>query len=661
MPERSCHGSCTLFVTYLAPAPLAAERLPMHIRRNALLGCIVLLAIISRVAGIAQAQNVVPPTAVQAAKMPQFASRLAHPTRSQTTIRTARSHRGPACSQMRLGSPQDNGAIYANGATNGNTDAWTINFGFIVSDSFNVIQGNGTSINGMTFAAWLFPGDTMTSAQVSVTSSPFGGTTYFNQTVNFTQNGCVTNSYGYSVCLETSGAFTGLNLNNGAYWVNLQNASVPSGDPVYWDENSGPSSASQNEVGTIPSESFTILGNTTTSNSCMPEQSGSFAVIHDFNGTDGASPSGVAIDPSGNLYGPAQAGGSGYGTVFKLAETGSNWLLNTLYKFIGGASGGSPGGVIVGRNGILYGASYGGIQNCQYGEYCGSIFGLRPSPTACLTALCSWTENALYSFTGPTDAWAGSDLVFDQAGNLYGVSEFGGAQGKGAVFELRPSIGGWIEGILYSFTGGSDGGGPSALLLGNDGNLYGMAGTGGTNGSGVVFELMASGSGWNEVVVSNLPYSMYPTGPHNLIQDNEGNLFGEWDYWYEEPEGSGETLGVIFELSPSNGNWIYTELHRGVHEQFTNDIFINLALDGAGNLWGTGGGAAGCVNPVLHGYIFELARTSGGWQFSQPVYWNQTDFDVSGDLALDAHGNLYGTTSDCGVHQQGTVWEFTTQ
>jgi len=111
----------------------------------------------------------------------------------------------------------------------------------------------------------------VSSAELSITSAENGGTSYFDQTVNFTQSGCVSNEYGFDVCTETS-SFSGPTLNSGTYWVNLQNASTPSGDPVYWDENSGigcggtgghqncPSTASENSVGTIPSEAFTVLG-----------------------------------------------------------------------------------------------------------------------------------------------------------------------------------------------------------------------------------------------------------------------------------------------------------------------------------------------------------------------------------------------------------------
>jgi hypothetical protein len=163
--------------------------------------------------------------------------------------------------------------VYNNGPINGNVDAWTINFGFVVGDTFTVSTGT-TTVTGMSFGAWLFPGDTLTSAEVWISSGALGeGTTYFNQTVEFTASGCAMNSFGYNVCDET-GSFKGPTLNNGTYWVNLENAMLPSGDPVYWDENSGigctsPGCPSQSieTGGSIPSESFTILGTASTTTS----------------------------------------------------------------------------------------------------------------------------------------------------------------------------------------------------------------------------------------------------------------------------------------------------------------------------------------------------------------------------------------------------------
>jgi len=157
--------------------------------------------------------------------------------------------------------------IYDNGPINGTTDGWTINFGFVVSDTFNV-SGAGATITGLNFGAWLFVGDTLVSAEVSITSDPFGGTSYFDGTVQFSQGNCVGNQYGFNVCTETSASFNGLALQPGTYWVTLQNAVVNTGDPVYWDENSGigchspgcPSEVSENSEGTIPPESFDVTG-----------------------------------------------------------------------------------------------------------------------------------------------------------------------------------------------------------------------------------------------------------------------------------------------------------------------------------------------------------------------------------------------------------------
>jgi hypothetical protein len=162
--------------------------------------------------------------------------------------------------------------LYDNGPTAGDTDAWTINSGFAVSDSF--ILSSNSSVTGLNFESWVFPGDILQTAEVSITSSEFGGTTYFSQTVPFTQSNCGANSYGFDLCTET-GTFAPVNLNAGIYWLTLENAVINgNNDPVYWDENSGPSSASENSIGSIPSESFTIIGSASTSSTgSTPEPS----------------------------------------------------------------------------------------------------------------------------------------------------------------------------------------------------------------------------------------------------------------------------------------------------------------------------------------------------------------------------------------------------
>ncbi len=165
------------------------------------------------------------------------------------------------------------GDIYDNGGTTGTADAWTINFGFAVTDSFTV--GTSTSANGAEFIFWLSPGDTAPSVDLSIGTSAFG-----SDVANFTGLAATgttnlgSNQYGFTL-EQDSYSFASTPLTAGTtYWVTLQNASVPSGDPVYWDENSGPSQAQENTLGTVPSESFTILGGgTTTTPTNTPEPS----------------------------------------------------------------------------------------------------------------------------------------------------------------------------------------------------------------------------------------------------------------------------------------------------------------------------------------------------------------------------------------------------
>jgi uncharacterized repeat protein (TIGR03803 family) len=646
------------------------ENQPMHSQArslNSLFRTISLAMIAVSVMAVAMfpawAQNSVPPTAVQAARMPEFASKLAYPVKrpgpsTSRALARARMHPGPL---------QAND-IYDNGPTNGNTDAWTINFGFITSDSFNVTQGNNTSITGMSFAAWMAPGDVLDSAEVSITSSENGGTSYFDQIVNFTQSGCIGNEFGYNVCTQTA-SFTGPTLNNGTYWVNLQNASSAAGDPVYWDENSGPSQASENTVGTIPSESFTILGSTTTSTStsCSVDSQGPAHELYDLGEFTGSNqPSGVAIGRAGNLYGTLSAAGSqAQGLLYELARGAvTNWFFSSLYSFLGGSNGSSPNGVIVGPEGVLYGAAVGGIQNCAEYEstYCGVIYEARPGPAACATALCGWNETTIYEFTSLTDAWGGTVTAFDSGGNLYGISggngyfPQGGAYGQGAIFELTPSQGSWTEKILYSFTGGNDGAGPTSLLLGGDGNLYGTARGGGLSASGVVFQLVPSAGGWTENVLYNFSGGATDGGyPGELIQDSHGNFYGfsecditgggcgGWGYWGE---------GLIFELSSSGGgfNVIYNSIDW-CPSQWSS--FSALTVDPTGNLYAAAAGY-GCNQ---NGCNYDCTAV-GSVPSNTPLIWGQNF--VFGNLTSDAKGNLYGTTDTCafGNPTDGMVWQY---
>jgi uncharacterized repeat protein (TIGR03803 family) len=588
------------------------------------------------------AQNSVPPTAVQAAKMPQFASRLAHPARpraSHKPLAPARNHRGPL----------DGNDIYDNGPTNGNTDAWTINFGYIVSDSFNMPSGD--IVTGMSFAAWLNPGDTVTSVEVSITSSENGGTSYFDQTVNFTQGTCTYNDYGYNVCNETT-SFNGPTLNAGTYWVNLQNATVPSGDPAYWDENSGPSSASDSQIGTIPSESFTILGSATTITcanlrasdeapvakakvvTAPPSPTQTFNVIYNFTGAaDGGGPAGLTMDADGNLYGVAGGGDSGQGTVFKLTPSGSSWRFTRLYSFSGTDGSGPNSPPAVASNGIVYGVTSGGGS---FGD--GVLFGLSPFPHALPNLLSDWTERLRYSFTGGNDgSQPGGSLVLDASGNIYGTALRGGANGSGTLYEFTN---GGIQ-VLHAFTGSpGDGTGPLGVVSG-EGGLYGMTVGGGAYGTGTVYTLAG---GYNVLYNFNFSGQNEWGSPLHLAADQAGNLYGTATYSYVVNDCFLVTYGTIFELTYPD--WTMVTLTG-----WSNVEYFNAAVtpDASGNVYGAVNTGAG------DGEVFKLTCC---WTYTPLHDFSGPDGAVpQAAPVVDAHGNVYGTTTYGGAYGYGVVWE----
>ena len=218
------------------------------------------------------------------------------------------------------------------------------------------------------------------------------------------------------------------------------------------------------------------------------------SVVHGFSGSDGLLPYGGAIfDSAGNLYGTTQEGGYDYrGTVFQFKRSGSGWTGTILFEFqFAGDEGIYPSaGLIFDQAGNLYGATTAGGAGGG-----GAIFELSPAGGG-------WAVTLLYSFTGskgancpnPGNQYGGAgpwaSLAMDGAGSLYGTTLCDGANHVGNVFKLSPSGAGWTYTLLHDFTGGDDGKYPiSSVIVDANGNLYGTASGGGSQGHGVVWEI----------------------------------------------------------------------------------------------------------------------------------------------------------------------------
>jgi uncharacterized repeat protein (TIGR03803 family) len=382
----------------------------------------------------------------------------------------------------------------------------------------------------------------------------------------------------------------------------------------------------------------------------QPVQAQTFTVLHNFAGAEGAYPyAGLTLDQAGNLYGTTANGGhtggncgtNGCGTVFKLKHQGSGWIVSPLYSF-SGPDGNSPQArVIIGPDGNLYGTTiYGGTADA------GTVFKLSPPASACKSALCPWRETVLYSFQGGNDGEQPQlgDLVFDQQGNIYGTTPYGGTgsgcySNCGVVYELTPSHGGWTESILYRFQGGDDGAQPYAgLIFDSAGNLYGTATYAGADYAGVVYKLSPSASGWTESVIYTFPdYFGQPYG--GLISDQIGNLYGVTATLSTENT-------VVYELTPTGGAWTFQQLYS--FPAYVGSL-AKLAMDSSGRLYGT---------IVIGGpEVFQLTLSNG--------QWTQTGFNGGagaypfGNVILDASGNVYGTANVGGTNDKGVVFQIT--
>ena len=358
-------------------------------------------------------------------------------------------------------------------------------------------------------------------------------------------------------------------------------------------------------------------------------------VLYAFRAAPGACPEGgLVFDEIGNLYGSTEGCGNSNPTIFEMSrgEDGT-WSLITLFEdLMGGTS-----NVVLDSSGNLYGTSYGaGDQGI------GAVFELVKGSNG------QWTENILYSFGSyPGDGTRPrAGVVFDSKGNVYGTTTEGGTYGIGTAFELMPNgQGGWSESLLYSFTGGADGSAPSSgLTIGSAGRLYGTTSLGGLKNTGTVFEITPTLDGWIQNVIHSFGDRIDGQNPMGGVTfDTFGNLYGTTF------DGGSIGFGTVFELTPTGGDWSEAIIHRfnPASGDGTNPS-APITIDSTGTLYGVtpSGGAYGS------GTAFRLTADSNGkWVKSgQYNFSGRTDGGLpTGSLTLDQFGDIFGATISGGI------------
>ena len=331
------------------------------------------------------------------------------------------------------------------------------------------------------------------------------------------------------------------------------------------------------------------------------------------------------LGADGNLYGTLPGGGTnGAGVIYKVSTNGTQ---STLYTFNSNNGENPIASLVAGRDGNFYGVAINGGANNQ-----GTLFEITTNGTfTLLHSFGMMTNNLGYSLDGANPYGA---LVLGRDGNFFGVTYNGGISNAGTVFQF--STNGTLT-TLHSFTGnGSNDGGAhpylAPLVEGADGVFYGTTYAGGTNNAGTIYQITVDG------VLTNLFEFNTTTGGINpysgLRFGTDGNLYGTTVY------GGTHNRGTAYQITT---NGVLTMLF-----QFggTDGLDYPVGEVVPGN------------NNTLFGTTFEGGTQNFGAVFqlsTNGVLTTLHSFTNGSDGALcyagvirDTSGNLYGAASEGG-------------
>ncbi len=334
------------------------------------------------------------------------------------------------------------------------------------------------------------------------------------------------------------------------------------------------------------------------------------------------------VNANGQLWGVTSRGGNyGMGVIFKTNSDGTNYSVQ--HQFYTQFPGANPinGLLIEAPNGRLYGmTSKGGINNQ------GVIFEYNQATS---------TYIKKFDFSTLTGSNPWGSLTVGSNGKLYGMTNTGGSNGVGVLFEFDPSIEVYTKKLDFASNLGT---GPQGnLFSSSNGKLYGMTSFGGNNNLGVLFEY----DPLLNIYLKKLDFTsstvVNPSG--SLLEATNGKMYGVSAY------GGIYGFGILFEYDPSSGI-------------LTKKIDFNKPIDG--------GEPNGQLTLAANGKIYGTTKTGGANSYgtlfefdpSLGIYVKKMDFDFTsgifpyGNLIQITNGKFYGKTFQGGDFGQGTLFEY---
>lgn len=372
---------------------------------------------------------------------------------------------------------------------------------------------------------------------------------------------------------------------------------------------------------------FSILMTT-----AVVSSSQTFTKLADFVATKGGNPAGALIQGSdGSFYGTTRLGGTyNYGEVFKITPQG---VLTTLYSFNKAIGAYPTAGLVQTADGSFYGTT---TEGGGWGS--GTVFKIAKGTLA-----------TIYNFNYTDGQSPSGELVQGTDGNLYGTTATGGANNLGTVFKMTPT---GVLTTLHSFNMSDGAYLYAGLVQGADGAFYGTTERGGTHSAGTLFKVTSQGSFttlYNFCSKDSCTDGARPDG--TLLLGADGNFYG-MTYG-----GGANGGGTVFRITPQG---TLTTLHAFCsQDSWCTDgrlPYAGLMLGIDGNFYGTTlwGGAG---PNITDGNVFRM--TPGGDLTNLYSFNNSSNTNGShpqGKLAQGTDGNLYGTAHDGGVYGVGTVF-----